>query len=288
MDENGNLLAVEGKAVGIVAQPLVPPAHVLQVANEQVPMVGAALPNAMWTPAMNMERLSSKFTDQAAHEWIVAANDLAALLNFDPALMFTQVATEVMSAWSAWRDLDKDNRPRTWDGFKSYICEHRHAKMTKRGLIAQLIRLPTKSTTIEAFNAEFLRLVNAMGLGAETWTVGIYETLMPQPLRELLATMGPKTQLSLAMEATRVRVNAALGTSQRNAMEVDAINFGYGPDGSDAHQKGGGRMLNLQASMTKAGVSDVQFQDRLAKRLCLMCGGSGHIAANCAKSGKGQ
>ncbi|KAJ2105632.1 hypothetical protein GGI16_002270, partial [Coemansia sp. S142-1] len=215
MDGNGIPIAVEGGATGIVAQPLAPPAQMLPVTDEQVLPMGGARPGPMWTPAMSVERLTSKFTDQAAHEWIVAADDLAALLGFDPKLMFTQVASEVMSAWATWRELDKDNRARTWEGFKSYICEHRHAKMTKRGLIAQLIRLPTKSTTIEAFNAEFQRLVNAMGLGNETWTVGIYETLMPMTLRELLATMGPKTPLSQAMEATRVRVNAALGASQR-------------------------------------------------------------------------
>ncbi|KAJ2833175.1 hypothetical protein FBU31_001951 [Coemansia sp. 'formosensis'] len=106
----------------------------------------------MWTPAMSVEHLTSKFTDQAAHEWIVATNDLAVLLNFDPALMFMQVVTEVMSTWSTWCDLDKDNHPCIWVSFKTYICEHCHAKMTKHGLIAQLIRLPTKLITIEAYN----------------------------------------------------------------------------------------------------------------------------------------
>ncbi|KAJ2840682.1 hypothetical protein FBU31_000215 [Coemansia sp. 'formosensis'] len=155
MDEFGNLIAVEGEATGIIAQPLALPARVLPVVDDQTPPVGGAQPGPMWMPAMSVECLTSKFTDQAAHEWIVAADDLAALLGFDPKLMFTQVASEVMSAWATWHELDKDNRIRTWDGFKNYICGHRHAKMTKRGLIVQLIRLSTKSTTIEAFNAEF-------------------------------------------------------------------------------------------------------------------------------------
>ncbi|KAJ2840617.1 hypothetical protein FBU31_000267 [Coemansia sp. 'formosensis'] len=155
MDKFGNLIAVEGEAMGIVAQPLAPPAQVLPVVDDQTPPMGGAQPGPMWMPAMSVEHLTSKFTDQVAHEWIVAADDLAALLGFDLKLMFTQVASEVMSVWATWHELDKDNCVRTWDRFKNYICGHCHAKMTKRGLIAQLIRLSTKLTTIEAFNTEF-------------------------------------------------------------------------------------------------------------------------------------
>ncbi|KAJ2833174.1 hypothetical protein FBU31_001950, partial [Coemansia sp. 'formosensis'] len=158
MDEFGNLIAVEGEAAGIVAQLLAPPARVLPVVDDQTPPVGGAQPGPMWTPVMSVEHLISKFTDQAAHEWIVAADNLATLLGFDPKLMFTQAVSKVMSTWAMWHELDKDNYIHMWDGFKNYICVHCHAKMTKHGLIAQLIMLPTKLTTIEAFNAEFLCL----------------------------------------------------------------------------------------------------------------------------------